>query len=188
VVGKGVSEDSPCPNKFKDATGSWWCSGAASGASGGATGSSGSAGATSSASGKCDPTSENYLACISKPTSAASASSGSTSSVASSSNSSRSGAFSSLGEKGKFDGEASEKKLEDLEKELKDKIADIKDDINAQVGGTISGSGSLQDFCKNIRGNEVCFGMKKFEPYLAPIAAAIFLVACFISFSIVLRG
>lgn len=52
----------------------------------------------------------------------------------------------------------------------------------------ISGSGGIQDFCKNIRGNEVCFGMKKFESYLDPIANAIFLVCCVLAFVIVLRS
>lgn len=187
-----VEEDSPCPNKFKDAQGKWWCAGGASG-SGGAGGSSGSAasggasGSARSASGKCDNTSEDYLKCISGQLSSGGSAS-SASSANSSSGSSRSGAYSSLGEKGEFDEELHEKKLEDLTKELEDKIADIKEDVAAQVGGTISGSGGIQDFCKNIRGNEVCFGMKKFESYLDPIANAIFLVCCVLAFVIVLRS
>jgi len=189
-----VEEDSPCPNKFKDAQGKWWCAGGASGAgSGGAGGSSGSAasggasGSARSASGKCDNTSEDYLKCISGQLSSGGSAS-SASSANSSSGSSRSGAYSSLGEKGEFDEELHEKKLEDLTKELEDKIADIKEDVAAQVGGTISGSGGIQDFCKNIRGNEVCFGMKKFESHLEPISTAIFLVCCVLAFVIVLRN
>uniref|UniRef100_UPI000A82AFD3 hypothetical protein n=1 Tax=Cellvibrio sp. OA-2007 TaxID=529823 RepID=UPI000A82AFD3 len=141
-----------------------------------------------SAAGECDQTSRDYLQCISSGNSSRSAVSSSSSSSNSSSGSSRSGAYSSLGEKGEFDDEITEKKLEDITKELEDKIADIKDDIQGEFGGTISGRGGIQDFCKNIRDTQVCFGMEKFEPYLDPIAAAIFLVACVISFSIVLRG
>lgn len=188
-----VSEDSPCPNKFKDASGKWWCAGGATGGggggSGGAGGSSGSAAATSTAAGECDQTASNYLDCISqgKTSSRASSSTSSVSSSASNSSGSSSGAFSSLGEKGEFDGEASEKSLEDLKEELDKKIADIKADIKGEFGGAVSGSGTIQDFCKNIRGNDVCFGMKKFEDYLEPISSAIFLVACFLAFAIVLR-
>lgn len=45
-----VSADSNCPNKYKDASGQWWCSG--------------STGSNTSAKGECDPTSKDYLACI----------------------------------------------------------------------------------------------------------------------------
>lgn len=190
-----VAEDSPCPNKFKDASGKWWCAGGGSGSgSGGAAGSSGSAsggaaGSAASAAGECDQTSRDYLECISSgKSSRGSASSVSSGSASAASSSARSGAFSSLGEKGEFDGEASEKKLEDLTEELEKKIADIKADVQGEFGGSISGSGSIQDFCKNIRSAEVCFGLKKWEPFLDPISAAIFLVACVISFAIVLRG
>lgn len=50
-----VSENSPCPNKYQDNTGQWWCAAAGSG-----TGQNSSQGA-----GQCDPTSKDYLACIS---------------------------------------------------------------------------------------------------------------------------
>ena len=93
-----------------------------------------------------------------------------------------------MGEKGEFDGEESEKKLEELEEELSQKIEDIKTEIQNEFTSTISGSGTIQDFCKNIRGSEVCFGMQKFESWLDPIAQAIFLVACVVAFSIVLSG
>lgn len=187
-----VGEDSPCPNKFKDAQGKWWCAGGATvggGGGGGGTGTASSGGAAgSSPAGECDSTSRDYLECISTgKASSRSASSVSSSAASASSNSSRSGTFSSLGEKGSFDGEASEKQLADLEQELTKKIADIKADINGEFGGAVSGIGTIQDFCKNIRGNEVCFGLKKFEPYLDPISQAIFLVACFLSFAIVLK-
>lgn len=179
-----VAEDSPCPNKYRDAEGQWWCSGGG-GATGGSTGSAASGGAGSSASGKCDPTAENYLACISGQVSSNGSSSQSS---INSSSSSRSGAFSSLGERGEFDDELHEKRLEDLTQELEDKIADIKEDVAAQIGGTISGNGGIQDFCKNIRSNDVCFGMKKFEAHLDPISNAIFLVCCVLAFVIVLRN
>ena len=96
--------------------------------------------------------------------------------------------MSSLGEKGEFDGEASEKRLEELGEELTEKIDEIKLEIQNEFTSTIQGSGSIEDFCKQIRGQEVCFGMKKFEEWLNPISSAIFLVACVISFSIVLSG
>lgn len=184
-----VNENSPCVNKYQDASGQWWCAAPSNNGSG--TGSSSgtgtSSGAGSSAAGQCDSTSKDYLQCIS---SGNGSSSGANSSATSSSsaNASSSGTFSSLGEKGEFDGEASEKKHDELVEELEQKIEDIKADIAGQFGGEVTGSGTIQDFCKNIRGNEVCFGMKKFEEYLEPISAAIFLVACVISFAIVLRG
>lgn len=182
-----VNQDSPCPNKYKDASGSWWCSGGTSvGGANGSVASGGASGSARSAAGKCDSTSDDYLKCISGHLSSV----GSASSVSSANSaaSSRFGSYSSLGEKGKFDEELHEKKLEDLTKELQDKIADIKEDVAAQVGGSISASGGIQDFCKNIRGNEVCFGMKKFEPYLQPISNAIFLVCCVLAFVIILRN
>jgi hypothetical protein len=188
-----INEDSPCPNKFKDASGKWWCAGGATGGGGGGTGTASSGGAAgSAAAGECDQTASNYLDCISqgKTSSRSSGSASSTSSSSggsASSTSSNSGAFSSLGDKGEFDGEDAEKSLEDLEEELTKKIADIKADIQGEFGGAISGSGTIQDFCKNIRSTEVCFGLKKFENYLDPIPAAIFLAACFLSFAIVLR-
>lgn len=187
-----VSADSPCPNKFQDASGKWWCAGSGSvSGSGGAGSSSGtgtSSGAGSSAAGQCDSTSKDYLQCISTGNGSSAGSAGSASSASSGASTSASGTFSSLGEKGEFDGEASEKKHDELVEELEQKIADIKEDIAGQFGGQVTGTGTIQDFCKNIRGNEVCFGMKKFEAYLEPISAAIFLVACVIAFAIVLRG
>lgn len=60
-----VSEGSNCPNKYEDANGQWWCAGS--------TGTGSSAGA-----GQCDPTSKDYLSCISQqqtPSSGGSASS-----------------------------------------------------------------------------------------------------------------
>lgn len=50
-----VSENSPCPNKYQDNTGQWWCAAAGSG----------SGQNTSQGAGQCDPTSKDYLACIS---------------------------------------------------------------------------------------------------------------------------
>lgn len=46
-----ISENSPCPNKYQDNTGQWWCAGG--GGSGEIPG-----------AGQCDPTSPNYMACI----------------------------------------------------------------------------------------------------------------------------
>lgn len=179
-----IAPDSPCPNKYQDVSGQWWCAGnTGSGTSQGTTNSAASAASAKSA-GPCDPTQRDYLQCISTGNSSANNSSAQSSSAASNS----SGAASSLGEKGEFDGEASEKRLEELEQDLRDKIDDIKSDISAEFGGSISGTGSIQDFCKNIRQTEVCFGMEKFEPWLDPIASAIFLVACVLAFVIVLRG
>lgn len=45
-----ISENSPCPNKYQDNQGQWWCAGGGSGEPNGA--------------GQCDPTAANYLACI----------------------------------------------------------------------------------------------------------------------------
>lgn len=182
-----ISENSPCPNKYQDLSGQWWCAGGSTGggSSSGNTGSSGSVGsAGSSAAGECDPTSRDYLQCISTGNSSAQSQSSQSSSAASAS----SGAASSLGEKGEFDGEESEKKLEEIQEDLEKKIDDIKDEIQAEFSSAISGTGTIQDFCKNIRGSEVCFGMQKFESWLDPISQAIFLVACVLSFAIVLGG
>jgi hypothetical protein len=185
-----VNENSPCVNKYQDASGQWWCAAPSNNGSG--TGSSSgtgtSSGSGSSAAGQCDSTSKDYLQCISTGNGSSAGSAASASSASSGASTSSSGTFSSLGEKGEFDGEASEKKHEELVEELEQKIADIKEDIAGQFGGQVTGTGTIQDFCKNIRGNEVCFGMKKFEAYLEPISAAIFLVACVIAFAIVLRG
>ena len=59
-----VDEGSNCPNKYRDNTGQWWCSG--------------DSGANTSAAGQCDPTAENYWSCINK------GSAGATSSVSTS--------------------------------------------------------------------------------------------------------
>lgn len=62
-----ISANSPCPNKYQDANGQWWCSAA-------------NTGTASSAAGQCDPTAKDYLACISQTAGNAS-SSGSNSSA-----------------------------------------------------------------------------------------------------------
>lgn len=56
-----ISENSPCPNKYQDANGQWWCSAA-------------NTGTASSAAGQCDPTAKDYLACISQGAGTASSS------------------------------------------------------------------------------------------------------------------
>ena len=63
-----ISANSPCPNKYQDANGQWWCSAA-------------NTGSASSAAGQCDPTAKDYLACISQQASGNTSSSGSNSSA-----------------------------------------------------------------------------------------------------------
>lgn len=181
-----ISENSPCPNKYQDISGQWWCAGGNSGngSSSGNTGSAGSLASAGSSAGQCDPTSRDYLKCISSGNSSAQ----SNSSQSSSTGSNSSGATSSLGDKGEFDGEDAEKKLEEIQEDLSQKIDDIKTEIQNEFASAISGTGTIQDFCKNIRGSEVCFGMQKFESWLDPISQAIFLVSCVLSFAIVLGG
>jgi hypothetical protein len=181
-----ISENSPCPNKYQDISGQWWCAGGNSGngSSSGNTGSAGSLASAGSSAGQCDPTSRDYLKCISSGNSSAQ----SNSSQSSSAGSNSSGATSSLGDKGEFDGEDAEKKLEEIQEDLSQKIEDIKTEIQNEFASAISGTGTIQDFCKNIRGSEVCFGMQKFESWLDPISQAIFLVSCVLSFAIVLGG
>lgn len=60
-----VSEGSNCPNKYQDANGQWWCAGSTGGAG------------SSSGAGQCDPTSKDYLSCISQQQTPSSGGSGS---------------------------------------------------------------------------------------------------------------
>lgn len=63
-----IAEGSPCPNKYQDTAGQWWCSAANSGSN-------------SSGAGQCDPTAKDYLACISQGASGTGSSSGANSSA-----------------------------------------------------------------------------------------------------------
>jgi len=194
-----INEDSPCVNKFQDKAGDWWCAApsggggggggttASSAGSSGSSGSDGASGSEGSASSKSS-TSSSHSSCASASAAPNGSSASNPCSGGGNGSASSSGSVSSLGEKGEFDGEASEKRLEELGEELTEKIDEIKLEIQNEFTSTIQGSGSIEDFCKQIRGQEVCFGMKKFEEWLNPISSAIFLVACVISFSIVLSG
>ncbi|EIK44696.1 hypothetical protein O59_002419 [Cellvibrio sp. BR] len=194
-----INEDSPCVNKFQDKAGDWWCAApsggggggggttASSAGSSGSSGSDGASGSEGSASSKSS-TSSSHSSCSSASAAPNGSSASNPCSGGGNGSASSSGSMSSLGEKGEFDGEASEKRLEELGEELTEKIDEIKLEIQNEFTSTIQGSGSIEDFCKQIRGQEVCFGMKKFEEWLNPISSAIFLVACVISFSIVLSG
>lgn len=53
-----VAENSPCPNKYKDINGQWWCSG-----SNGSSAGSGAGGNDDDGAGDCDPTAADYLIC-----------------------------------------------------------------------------------------------------------------------------
>lgn len=194
-----INEDSPCVNKFQDKAGDWWCAApsggggggggttASSAGSSGSSGSDGASGSEGSASSKSSASS-SHSSCASASAAPNGSSASNPCSGGGNGSASSSGSVSSLGEKGEFDGEASEKRLEELGEELTEKIDEIKLEIQNEFTSTIQGSGSIEDFCKQIRGQEVCFGMKKFEEWLNPISSAIFLVACVISFSIVLSG
>lgn len=194
-----INEDSPCVNKFQDKAGDWWCAAPSGGGGGGggttvssagssgSSGSDGASGSEGSASSKSSASS-SHSSCASASAAPNGSSASNPCSGGGNGSASSSGSVSSLGEKGEFDGEASEKRLEELGEELTEKIDEIKLEIQNEFTSTIQGSGSIEDFCKQIRGQEVCFGMKKFEEWLNPISSAIFLVACVISFSIVLSG
>ncbi|HEX7763667.1 MAG TPA: hypothetical protein VF433_08645, partial [Cellvibrio sp.] len=144
-------------------------SGGSSSSGYGSASSAASSGNTGSQSGQCDPTSANYLSCI-------------TSAIDSDATGLPSG------NKGQFDDEVSQQKLDQLKNQLEAEIQAIKVEIQSSFSGSISGSGALHDFCINVFSSDVCFGLKKFESYLSPISSAIFLVACVLSFYIVLRG
>lgn len=163
-IGSSASNESSAANSSSN-------TGEGSSSGSGNTSSTSSYGNPSAGSGECDPTSSNYLSCITAGD-----------------NSQTIGTGSPTNSKGQFDETVSQEKLEQIKSQLEAEIEKIKIEIQSEFSSSITGSGSIQDFCINIFSAEVCFGMKKFEAYLTPIGSAIFLVACVLSFSIILRG
>jgi hypothetical protein len=121
--------------------------------------------------GNCDPTSHDYLSCISRENPGNGDGTGD--------------AFEPSGDKGVFDGEAAEKRRAELEGEIADQMETIKQEISDHMGGGVSGTGTLTDNCVTVKNEQVCFGMAKFSQYLGVIGQAIFLIACVYSFAIV---
>lgn len=134
-----INEDSPCVNKFQDKAGDWWCAAPSGGGGGGGTpassagssgssGSDGASGSEGSASSKSS-TSSSHSSCASASAAPNGSSASNPCSGGGNGSASSSGSVSSLGEKGEFDGEASEKRLEELGEELTEKIDEIKLEI-----------------------------------------------------------
>lgn len=140
-------------------------SGDGPGNGGGSSGSGSSQGA-----GDCDPTSRNYLSCVTGTTS-------------------RYGGRGEPAEQGTFDSDGVADLLAQTQAEYADLVNSIKAEAQSifQVDSLSVGSGGLVDYCKSIRDVQVCFGWGRFSEYLNLIAAAILLVGAVVAFGIVMR-
>lgn len=157
----GISGDSSASSSFSsfgsDSSGSGTGGGSASSAAGGS--------ASSAGAGDCDPTSKDYLSCLSQGSHTV-----------------------NKPDKGSFDGSISQQALSDAQNEYQQAIESIRSEISQEFGSSnFSGQGGLQDFCYSIFSQNVCFGLAKFQGDLNYIGQAVFLVACVLSFSIVVR-
>lgn len=133
------------------------------GTGGGGTG--GGSGGAGQGSGACDPTSVDYIKCAS-------------------------GASTALEipeERGRFDSQISERRIEELEQELTQKMQTIKQEISSELSLNLNTGASLSDQCFTVYGRQVCIGFARWSSYLGTIGDAIMVIAAVLSFGVVMR-